>query len=110
LSGISPSHRCRWLCFPLTLTAAWCPSIEDFSTLKLFTDFYAATQPPLSNMALECLVGGAGAAFVAAVQCRSGRKDAGCTTCLCVWYLLRWLYRQYTALVCQHSWQQQYTK
>lgn len=38
--------------------AAWRPSIEDASTLQLFIDFYTATQPPLSNMALECLVGG----------------------------------------------------
>ena len=36
--------------------AAWRPSIEDPSTLQLFTDFYTASQPPLSNMALECLV------------------------------------------------------
>lgn len=36
--------------------AAWRPSIEDPSTLQLFIDFYIATQPPLSSMALECLV------------------------------------------------------
>ena len=34
----------------------WRPVIEDSATLQLFLDFYAATKPPLSNTALECLV------------------------------------------------------
>lgn len=34
----------------------WRPVIEDSTTLSLFFDFYAATSPPLSNTALECLV------------------------------------------------------
>ncbi|KAL4457497.1 hypothetical protein ABPG75_012362 [Micractinium tetrahymenae] len=40
----------------IQVPSAWRPSIEDPSTLQLFIDFYIATQPPLSNMALECLV------------------------------------------------------
>lgn len=41
---------------PPPCCTAWRPSIEDPSTLQLFIDFYCATQPPLSSMALECLV------------------------------------------------------
>ncbi|PSC72660.1 exportin-7 isoform X2 isoform A [Micractinium conductrix] len=40
----------------IQVPSAWRPSVEDPSTLQLFIDFYIATQPPLSNMALECLV------------------------------------------------------
>ncbi|KAI3436525.1 hypothetical protein D9Q98_005942 [Chlorella vulgaris] len=40
----------------IQVPSAWRPSIEDPSTLQLFIDFYCATQPPLSNMALECMV------------------------------------------------------
>ena len=87
---------------PSLPTAAWRPSIEDPSTLKLFTDFYAATQPPLSNMALECLVGGAGGVcgWAGGCHCCRGADQgaaAGCTSCLCVWHLQRWL--QYTPRV-----------
>lgn len=40
----------------IQIPSAWRPSIEDSTLLQLFLDFYASTQPPLSNMALECLV------------------------------------------------------
>ncbi|GAB4820934.1 hypothetical protein N2152v2_007980 [Parachlorella kessleri] len=40
----------------IQIPSAWRPAIEDPSTLALFLDFYSTTQPPLSNMALECLV------------------------------------------------------
>lgn len=40
------------------IPSAWRPAIEDPSTLQLFLDFYSTTQPPLSSMALECLVRG----------------------------------------------------
>ena len=36
--------------------STWRPVIEDSATLQLFLEFYSATKPPLSNMALECLV------------------------------------------------------
>ena len=45
--------ECRdWLQVPST----WRPVLEDPATLQLFLDFYATTKPPLSSMALECLV------------------------------------------------------
>ena len=43
---------CHWLQVPST----WRPVLEDPATLQLFLDFYATTKPPLSSMALECLV------------------------------------------------------
>lgn len=36
--------------------STWRTIIEDPATLQLILDFYAASQPPLSNMSLECLV------------------------------------------------------
>ena len=36
--------------------STWRGIIEEAGTLQLFLDFYAASQPPLSSMALECLV------------------------------------------------------
>jgi hypothetical protein len=36
--------------------STWRSIIEEPSTLQLFLDFYAASKPPLSSMALECLV------------------------------------------------------
>jgi hypothetical protein len=41
----------------LQVPSVWRPLIEDSATLQLCFDFYAATKPPLSNAALECLVG-----------------------------------------------------
>jgi exportin-7 len=35
--------------------SSWRPLIEDTHTMQLFLDVYAATKPPLSSMALECL-------------------------------------------------------
>jgi exportin-7 len=40
----------------LQIPSPWRPLLEDLSTLQLFFDYYAATAPPLSNAALECLV------------------------------------------------------
>ncbi|KAK9818400.1 hypothetical protein WJX72_012091 [[Myrmecia] bisecta] len=40
----------------IQVPSAWRPVVEDATTLQLFLDFYASTEPPLSNMALECLV------------------------------------------------------
>ncbi len=40
----------------LQVPSTWRPVIEDPTTLQLFLDFYAASKPPLSSMALECLV------------------------------------------------------
>lgn len=34
----------------------WRPVIEEPATLQLFLDYYGVTTPPLSSMALECLV------------------------------------------------------
>lgn len=36
--------------------SSWKPVLEDPSTLQIFFDFYAITQPPISKEALECLV------------------------------------------------------
>ena len=57
----SPRHvlgipRCLPMTIVLQIPSAWRPAKEDPSTLALFLDFYSTTQPPLSNMALECLV------------------------------------------------------
>ena len=41
----------------LQVPGSWRGLIEDPATIKLFLDFYRATEPPLSNQALECLVG-----------------------------------------------------
>lgn len=57
------------LTIPVALCAAWRPSIEDPGTLQLFIDFYIATQPPLSNMALECLVGAVGVYWCSVAVC-----------------------------------------
>ncbi|CAO2833097.1 unnamed protein product [Amaranthus hypochondriacus] len=38
------------------VTSSWKPILEDPSTLKIFFDYYAITQPPISKEALECLV------------------------------------------------------
>jgi exportin-7 len=38
------------------IPSAWRPAIEDPSMLQLFLDFYTSSQPPLSNMSLECMV------------------------------------------------------
>ena len=38
------------------MPSTWRPVLEDPATLQLFLDFYATTKPPLSSMALECLV------------------------------------------------------
>ncbi len=40
----------------LQVPSTWRPVVEDPATLQLFLDFYATTKPPLSSMALECLV------------------------------------------------------
>ena len=42
--------------FHAQVPSTWRGIIEDPATLQLFLDFYAASQPPLSSMALECLV------------------------------------------------------
>jgi len=36
--------------------STWRPMIQDTSTMQLLFDFYAATEPPRSDKALECLV------------------------------------------------------
>jgi exportin-7 len=36
--------------------SSWRPVVEEASTLQLFLDYYKTTQPPLSNVSLECLV------------------------------------------------------
>ncbi|XP_078427480.1 ARM repeat superfamily protein isoform X2 [Wolffia australiana] len=38
------------------IPSAWRPFIEEPSTLQIFFDYYAATEPPLSKEALCCLV------------------------------------------------------
>ena len=40
----------------IQVPSAWRPVIEDPATMQLFFDVYAATSPPLSSRALECLV------------------------------------------------------
>lgn len=39
----------------IQVPSSWRPLIEDTHTMQLFLDVYAATKPPLSSMALECL-------------------------------------------------------
>mmetsp|Transcript_26690 Transcript_26690/g.50766 ORF Transcript_26690/g.50766 Transcript_26690/m.50766 type:complete len:1056 (-) Transcript_26690:229-3396(-) len=39
----------------IQVPSSWRPLIEDQSTMQLFLDVYAATKPPLSSTALECL-------------------------------------------------------
>ena len=34
----------------------WRSQIEDLANVQLMFDFYSSTQPPLSSLALECLV------------------------------------------------------
>lgn len=41
----------------LQVPGSWRSLIEDPATIKLFLEFYRSTEPPLSNQALECLVG-----------------------------------------------------
>ncbi|KAJ4956852.1 hypothetical protein NE237_013635 [Protea cynaroides] len=38
------------------IPSSWRPVIEDPSTVQIFFDYYAITNPPLSKEALECLV------------------------------------------------------
>lgn len=55
-----------WICTPFgsfILTCAtqqvpspWRPQMEDMTNMQLFFSFYSSTSPPLSSMALECLV------------------------------------------------------
>eukprot|EP00854_Cymbomonas_tetramitiformis_P016305 gene16305-19350_t len=40
---------------PHDVPSSWRAQIEDPATMQLFLDVYAATTPPLSNTALECL-------------------------------------------------------
>lgn len=40
----------------IQVPSTWRATIEDPSTLAIFFDFYRDSQPPLSNMSLECLV------------------------------------------------------
>jgi len=40
----------------IQVPSAWRPVMEEPSTMQLFFDIYGATQPPLSNQAIECLV------------------------------------------------------
>jgi hypothetical protein len=42
----------------IQVPSSWRPLIEDPATMQLFLDVYATTKPPLSSMALECLVRG----------------------------------------------------
>ena len=47
----------RPLCLALPqVPSTWRPVTEDPTTLQLFLDYYAASTPPLSKHALECLV------------------------------------------------------
>ncbi|XP_010558032.1 PREDICTED: exportin-7-like isoform X2 [Tarenaya hassleriana] len=38
------------------IPTSWRSVLEDYSTLQMFFDYYATTEPPLSKEALECLV------------------------------------------------------
>ncbi len=40
----------------IQIPSAWRPVVEEASTLQLLLDYYKTTSPPLSNVALECLV------------------------------------------------------
>ena len=60
-----PQYFLLWVQVPST----WRAVIENSATLQLFLDFYRSTTPPLSSMALECLVR------------LSGQKHAGHTAC-----------------------------
>ncbi|CAK9199269.1 unnamed protein product [Sphagnum troendelagicum] len=40
----------------IQIPSSWRSVLEDTSTMQLFFDYYACTKPPLSNVALECLV------------------------------------------------------
>lgn len=52
-----PAHRCLYLHLHLQVPSSWRPVIEDPPTLQLFLDYYLASTPPLSSVALECMVG-----------------------------------------------------
>ncbi|GAA0181833.1 transporter [Lithospermum erythrorhizon] len=38
------------------ISSGWRPLFEEFSTVQIFFDYYAITNPPMSKEALECLV------------------------------------------------------
>ena len=40
----------------LQIPSPWRHLVEDLATMQLYYAYYQATQPPLSNAALECLV------------------------------------------------------
>lgn len=40
----------------IQVPSAWRVSIEEPATLQLFIDYYKSSEPPLSTLALECLV------------------------------------------------------
>ena len=62
----------------------WRAVIEEASTLQIFLDLYAASKPPLSSMALECLVRGAGLQLCQPVRLpRVPRERTVSTTASC---------------------------
>ncbi|KAL3148536.1 hypothetical protein ABBQ38_013973 [Trebouxia sp. C0009 RCD-2024] len=40
----------------IQVPSPWRPQMEDMTNMQLFFSFYSSTSPPLSSMALECLV------------------------------------------------------
>lgn len=40
----------------IQIPSSWRPLLEEPATLRVYFDYYALTSPPLSNLALECLV------------------------------------------------------
>lgn len=40
----------------IQVPSSWRPVVEEPSTLQLLLDYYKTTTPPMSNVALECLV------------------------------------------------------
>ncbi|GMH42848.1 hypothetical protein BSKO_10767 [Bryopsis sp. KO-2023] len=40
----------------IQIPQAWRPAVEDPTTIEIFHKYYISTTPPLSNMAMECLV------------------------------------------------------
>lgn len=43
-------------CAAQQVPSPWRPQMEDMTNMQLFFSFYSSTSPPLSSMALECLV------------------------------------------------------
>ena len=70
-----------WVQVPST----WRAVIENSATLQLFLDFYRSTTPPLSSMALECLVRLSDQAHACHTACLMANAVTSVPECLVRW-------------------------